>query len=338
MFENHVDSRMMARQLFSLFVGLSFIAIAVTLSVALRSRPLDYGFLTVGVAAVMVFYLTVGLFLVTLVFLGRLPFTPPQRFSDPSSQSDLLWDDQLDGVPIVTDPSDAPIQERRRIVPAGSVRLTRGIICGVDDSRNLAERQSFRELVEKVRGVNTHGSNVSVIDLGGSDLSGADLSGADLSKADLSGARLCKADFRESDLTETVLQGADLTQADFRRADLNRANLRNAVLREAILRWVDLCGADLTGANLFGANLEGALLHETIFRGADLGLASINVKSIDGADFSEADLRGTDIRGADLGCAKGLTRAHVDSAWGDGGTILPRGLVRPRYWDKTVTE
>jgi hypothetical protein len=65
MFRPHVDTRMMAHRLFSLFIGFSYIAIAVSLIVALRSRSLDHGFATVGVSAIMTTYLGVGLFLVT---------------------------------------------------------------------------------------------------------------------------------------------------------------------------------------------------------------------------------------------------------------------------------
>ena len=303
----HVDSRMIAHRLFALFVGSSCIAIGVTLFAALRSRPLDHGFVTVGVAAVMMLYFTVGLLLFTLFFFRRFTSTPPQSFSGPNVAPTDLWDEQLDGIPAgVTFENNAPTEDRRRIVAKGSVRLARGLLCWPDASTNRADHLAFRELVEKLRGVNQLGTDITLIDLGATDLRGADLSGANLSKADLRGARLRQADFRESDLTETVLRGADLAKADFRRADLSRADLSNAVLREAILRWVDLTGADLTGADLFGANLEGADLREAILRGANLGLASLNVNTCDEADLSEADLRGADIRGAKLVRARGL--------------------------------
>jgi hypothetical protein len=63
MFGPYVNSPTTPNRLFCLFIGLSFIAIAVTLFGALKSRLLDYSILTVGAAGTMEFYLGVGLFL-----------------------------------------------------------------------------------------------------------------------------------------------------------------------------------------------------------------------------------------------------------------------------------
>jgi uncharacterized protein YjbI with pentapeptide repeats len=337
MFDRHDDPRMIARRIFSLFIGSSFIAIAIVLFAALRLRPHDHGFATVGVTALMTIYLTVGLYLVTSLLLRRIPSATTQSFSDPDLESDDLWDEQLDGIVSgVIYQSAAPTKERRRIVGAGSVRVARGTLGWEGQSTPRPERRKFHELVHKLRAINYPDTDLTLIDLGANDLSGADLSGADLSRADLSKARLRWADIRESDLRETVLRGADLVHADFRRSDLSGADFSDAIVREGILRWVDLRGADLTGADLFGANLEEALLQGAICRRASLMLASLNGTILDEAGLSEADLRGTDLRGANLGRARGLTQAQVDSARGDAGTILPWGLVRPGNWDKTM--
>jgi len=268
----------------------------------------------------------------------RFPSRTTHSFSDPTSQSDDLWDEQLDAIISGSKlQSVALTEDRRRVVWSGSVRIRRGRMCVEDDSTNLADRRGFCELVEKLRGINLFETGLTLVDLRATDFSGADLSGADLSRANLSRARFRRADFRESNLQETVLVGADLAEADFRGADLSRADFRQAILHQAILRWVDLRGADLTGANLFGANLERALLHEANFRGSNLRLASLNVTSFGGADLSEADLHGTGIRGADLGETKGLIQAQLESAKGDENTILPLGLVRPQHWAKTLS-
>jgi uncharacterized protein YjbI with pentapeptide repeats len=324
---------MIARRIFSLFIGSSFIAIAIVFFTALRLRPDDHGFATVGVTALMTIYLAVGFYLVASFLLRRIPSATTHWFSDPDLESHELWDEQLDG--IISDvvfQSAAPTKERRRIVGAGSVQVARGTLGLEGQSTTRPERRKIHELVSKLRAINNPDTDLTLIDLGATDLSRADLSGADLSRADLSKARLRWADIRESDLRETVLRGADLAHADFRRSDLSGADFSDAILREGILRWVDLRGADLTGADLFGANLEKALLQGAICRRANLMLASLNDTFLDEADLSEADLRGTDLRGANLGQAKGLTQAQVDSTRGDAGTILPRGLARPGHW------
>jgi uncharacterized protein YjbI with pentapeptide repeats len=84
----------------------------------------------------------------------------------------------------------------------------------------------------------------------------------------------------------------------------------------------DLVGADLTGADLRGANLRGAHLI-----GADLTAADL-----DHADVTGADLRGATLAGADLGGTLFLTQSQVDSARGDGRTVLPASLTRPAHW------
>jgi uncharacterized protein YjbI with pentapeptide repeats len=90
-----------------------------------------------------------------------------------------------------------------------------------------------------------------------------------------------------------------------------------AELAGADLVGADLCARDLRGANLRGASLVGARLS-----GVDLTLA----------DLTGADLRGADLRGADLGGALFLTQAQLDSALGDGQTVVPEARHLPRHW------
>jgi len=80
----------------------------------------------------------------------------------------------------------------------------------------------------------------------------------------------------------------------------------------ARLRRADLRRGDLRGAHLIGADL----------RDADLRLA----------DLRGADLRGADLRGADLTGCLFLTQSQVDSARGDGRTLLPPPLTHPAHW------
>ena len=87
---------------------------------------------------------------------------------------------------------------------------------------------------------------------------------------------------------------------------------RGADLIEADLRTVDLRGADLRGALLVGADLRDARL--------------------DLADLTGADLRGADLAGADLAGTLFLTQSQLESARGDGSTVLPGVVRRPAHW------
>jgi uncharacterized protein YjbI with pentapeptide repeats len=84
----------------------------------------------------------------------------------------------------------------------------------------------------------------------------------------------------------------------------------------------DLIGADLRDVDLRGASLRGAHLVGADLSGADLELA----------DVTGADLRGADLAGADLGRTIFLTQSQVDSATGDGATLLPPTFDRPAHW------
>jgi hypothetical protein len=101
------------------------------------------------------------------------------------------------------------------------------------DSKNVrsGEYESVRDCLEKNKGANLYGANLS-----GADLYGANLSWANLYRADLSGANLS-------------------------RAYLSGANLSGAYLSGAYLSGAYLSGANLSGANLSGANLSRAYLY-----------------------------------------------------------------------------
>ena len=79
--------------------------------------------------------------------------------------------------------------------------------------------------------------------------------------------------------------------------------------------------ADLTRASLQGAKLGGAHLEEAALVDAHL----------DYADLSRAYLHGANLAGA-----VGLSQEQIDSAYGDGTTQLPSGLIYPPYWSDTA--
>ena len=85
---------------------------------------------------------------------------------------------------------------------------------------------------------------------------------------------------------------------------------------------VDLVGRDLRSVRLCGADLRGAYLIAADLRHGDLS----------GVDLLGADLRDARLDGADLSRALFLTQLQVDAAQGDGATMLPPALRRPRHW------
>ncbi|BDZ51382.1 hypothetical protein GCM10025867_36230 [Frondihabitans sucicola] len=84
----------------------------------------------------------------------------------------------------------------------------------------------------------------------------------------------------------------------------------------------DLAAADLAGADLRGYTLRGSILIRANLRSARLGRC----------DLLGADLRDADLCGADLDGAIYLTQMQVNSAQGDGATVLPAGFSRPSHW------
>ncbi len=59
--------------------------------------------------------------------------------------------------------------------------------------------------------------------------------------------------------------------------------------------------------------------------------------------LKSANLKGwtcvrANLRAADLTDAKHLTQDHVNAAFGDSATILPRGIVMPDHWDHETIE
>ncbi|MGO4782683.1 pentapeptide repeat-containing protein [Cryobacterium sp. W22_MBD10_FK3] len=84
----------------------------------------------------------------------------------------------------------------------------------------------------------------------------------------------------------------------------------------------DLVGRDLRSTRLCGADLRGAYLIAADLRRGDLT----------GVDLLGADLRDARLEGANLSNALFLTQLQVDAAQGDGATVLPDALSRPRHW------
>ncbi|MGL5346769.1 MAG: pentapeptide repeat-containing protein [Peptostreptococcaceae bacterium] len=99
---------------------------------------------------------------------------------------------------------------------------------------------------------------------------------------------------------------------------------RNSKNKKVLKNGYDFIGENLTNTNLIGANLAGALLIAS-------NIKNTNLK---GANLIGADLRDADIRGANLEDSIFLTQSQVNTAKGDFKTKLPKGLVRPSYWEE----
>lgn len=86
----------------------------------------------------------------------------------------------------------------------------------------------------------------------------------------------------------------------------------------------NLINADLRRNELRGENLSSALLIA----------ANLSKMNLSGIDFLGADLIDTDITGSNLRNAVYLTQFQINSAKGDGKTVLPPTLQRPFNWIK----
>lgn len=137
----------------------------------------------------------------------------------------------------------------------------------------------------------------------GADITGIDANRAYLANAALAKARLARADFYQADLSHADLTEATLTDANLSVADLSSAKLN---------------GADLSKANLFRADMRGA-----DFSGAKLKDARLQSANLQFASLKDADLTGADLTGADLTGARDVAQDKLDTACGNGGTILP---------------
>ena len=128
------------------------------------------------------------------------------------------------------------------------------------------------------------------------------------------------------------LIGADLTGAFLAGADLRRARLTGATLRRAELQGAALYAAGLKDANLAEAQLQGADLRDAHLAEADLRLADLT-----SADITDWYIDGSSLRGVNLSnVAHSMKQRMIDAAFGDGGTLLPPGLVAPCHWDKAA--
>jgi hypothetical protein len=142
------------------------------------------------------------------------------------------------------------------------------------------------------------------VNLTNANLRGANIRGGNFAGANFGGAALIGADLDLADLRAAKFSGANLNDAALIRADVSRANLSDADLEGAYLSDANLTDADFQGSSLVGAHVRGA-------------------------DFTRANLGAADLKGI-----FGLTQQQLESAIGDGATILPDEFQKPVRWHK----
>lgn len=87
-------------------------------------------------------------------------------------------------------------------------------------------------------------------------------------------------------------------------------------------RGVDWIGKNLARKDLRTTDLRGGYLIAADFRNADLR----------GVDLIGADLRDANLSGANLSTSMFLTQMQINSAKGNGKTLLPSHIQRPSHW------
>lgn len=91
-------------------------------------------------------------------------------------------------------------------------------------------------------------------------------------------------------------------------------------------------GKQWRGVDWVGKNLKGKDLRTADLRGAYLIAADLRNSDLRGADLIGADLRDANLSGADLSTAMFLTQMQMNSAKGNGKTLLPAHIQTPSHW------
>ena len=135
----------------------------------------------------------------------------------------------------------------------------------------------------------------------------------------------------------------DLRATCLQRADMSALAFDHAIFSSARLQGADLSVAQIEGANLREAQMQGANLGEARMQKANLSGAQMQRANLSGADLTAAHLGNwtlarASLRSADFTDATGLWEDDLTTAYGDSGTILPPGLVRPAHWNSATLD
>ena len=85
-----------------------------------------------------------------------------------------------------------------------------------------------------------------------------------------------------------------------------------------------------------GADLREAQMQRAFLFGAQMQRANLSRANLTAAQLSDWTIARTSLRSADFTDAKFLTQDALTTAFGDSGTILPPGFVRPAHWNSAT--
>jgi uncharacterized protein YjbI with pentapeptide repeats len=164
-----------------------------------------------------------------------------------------------------------------------------------------------------------------------------------LKRINLSHQNMWALNFSRADLAETNFNQANLIRCHLIGTNMERASLVNCQLALADVVETNFCGCDCTGARFKGARFMGVSFEGANLTEADLseieagkyegqhtyfGRGGLNVKG--SIDFKGAVLRNAHLNGANLSGALNLSLEAINSAYGNGSTILPDYIDRSK--------
>jgi uncharacterized protein YjbI with pentapeptide repeats len=123
--------------------------------------------------------------------------------------------------------------------------------------------------------------------------------------------------------------GCNLFQADYSNKDMKGRNFAGARLRQSDLSLSVMNRTSFARADLRDVNAYGAVFSSANFAGADLTNATFVGTFLEGSNFSGARLAGANFSGAEMHRVSGLSQAQLNTACGDGSTLLPPGMRIP---------
>lgn len=177
--------------------------------------------------------------------------------------------------------------------------------------------------------------------------SGARMQGAYLEQAQIQGAYLRQVRMQGANLWEAQMQRAQFEQVRMQGSYVREAQMQGTDLRRAQIQAADLKRAQIQGSNLWQARMQGTNAEEARMQNANLGQArmqgaDIRKSQIQGANLDQTWMQGTNLdtviidsvmaSTANFTDASNLSQEAVDSCFGCAGTVLPKGLTRPRHW------
>jgi len=147
------------------------------------------------------------------------------------------------------------------------------------------------------------------------------------------------------DLIKSTEQFAELHAQQILDIDLNEhrkhvnhlLTISSKIVRDQVgllhKKWINIKNVIEKKTDLIGMNFKGGDLRGSNFRGKLLIGANLSKCNLTYSDFIGADLRQANVKGANLMGSIFLTQAQINAANGDGHTLLPQHLKKPKHWE-----